>query len=37
MSPTISTSGLQSLDYPIPGLRTRDWLDVASSRLSVAG
>lgn len=35
-SPTISTSGLHSFDYSIPGVGTPGWQDVASSRLSIA-
>jgi len=36
-TPTISTSGLHSFDYSIPGDCAAGWLDVASSRLSIAG
>ena len=36
-SPTISTSGLHSFAYSVPGADAPGWLDVASSRLSVAG
>ena len=36
-SPTISTSGLHSFDFSLPGVVSPGWLDIASSRLSVAG
>jgi hypothetical protein len=36
-TPTISTSGLHSFDYSIPADCAAGWLDVATSRLSIAG
>src|SRR5262249_10853672 len=37
LSPTMSTSGLHSFAYSVSGAEARGWLDVATSRLSVAG